>query len=103
MEVGLLSDEYTLSTLKAGLNILNLSEKDIPLILFPLEHSDLDHSSRTIKEVIESSLSIRFVQEFMSGPLGRNLTHPIFIERVGPNHTLESFLAQERLKEIALG
>jgi len=97
LDVSLLSDEYTLSTLKAGLNILNLSEKDIPLILFPLEHSDLDHSSRTINEESESPLSIRFVQEFMSGPLGRDLTHLIFIERVGPNHTLESFLAQERL------
>jgi hypothetical protein len=97
MEVSLLSDEYTLSTLRAGLNILNLSEKEIPLILFPLEHSDLDHSSRTINEELESPLSIRFVQEFMNGPLGRDLTHLIFIERVGPNHTLESFLAQDRL------
>jgi hypothetical protein len=97
MEVSLLSDEYTLSTLKAGLNILNLSEKDIPLILFPLEHSDRGHLTRTINEEIESPLSIRFVQEFMNGPLGRDLTHLIFIERVGPNHTIESFLAQERL------
>jgi hypothetical protein len=49
-----------------------------------------------MNEEIESPLSIRFVQEFMNGPLGRDLTHLIFIERVGPNHTLESFLAQER-------
>ena len=95
MEVSLLSDEYTLSTLRAGLKILNLSEKDIPLIIFPLEHSDLDHSSRTVNEEVESPLSIRFVQEFMNGPLGRDLSHLIFIERVGPNHTLDSFLAQE--------
>jgi hypothetical protein len=96
MEVSLLSDEYTLSTLKAGLHILNLSEKDIPLIVFPLEHSDLDHSSRTINEELESPLSIRFVQQFMTGPLGKNLSHLVFIERVGPNHTVESFLAQGR-------
>jgi hypothetical protein len=32
MEVSLLSDEYTLPTLKTGLNILHLSEKEIPLI-----------------------------------------------------------------------
>ena len=95
MEVSLLSDEYTLSALKAGLKILNLSEKDVPLIIFPLEHSDVDHSSRTVNEEVESPLSIRFVQEFMNGPLGRDLSHLIFIERVGPNHTLESFLAQE--------
>jgi hypothetical protein len=49
-----------------------------------------------VNEEIESPLSIRFVQEFMNGPLGRDLTHLIFIERVGPNHTIESFLAQER-------
>ena len=97
MEVSLLSDEYTLPTLKAGLKILNLSEKEIPLILFPLEHSDQNHTSRTINEEMESPISIRFVQELMNGPLGRDLTHLIYIERVGPNHTLESFLAQERL------
>ncbi len=34
MEVSLLSDEYTLSALKAGLKILNLSEKEIPIDLF---------------------------------------------------------------------
>ncbi len=97
MEISLLSDEYTLSTLKAGFKTLNLSEKDIPLIIFPLEHSDLDHSRRTINEEIESPLSIGFVRELMNGRLGRGLTHLIFIERVGPNHTLDSFLAQERL------
>jgi hypothetical protein len=36
------------------------------------------------------------VQDFFNGPLGTDLTHLVFIERVGPNHTLESFLAQER-------
>jgi hypothetical protein len=96
MEVSLLSDEYTLATLKEGLKILNLSEKEIPLILFPLDHFDLNHEKRTANEETESPLSIRFVQEFMSGPLGKDISHLIFIERVGPNHTFESFLAQER-------
>jgi len=96
MEVSLLSDEYTLPTLKEGLKILNLSEKEIPLIVFPLEHSDLNHESRMVNEETDSPLSTRFVQEFRNGPLGRDLTHLIYIERVGPNHTLESFLAQER-------
>jgi hypothetical protein len=102
MEVSLLSDAYTLPTLKAGLRILNFSEKEIPLILFPLEHSDLNHSNRTIKERLESPFSLRFVQEFMNGPLGGDLSHLIFIERVGPNHTLESFLAQDRLVDPPL-
>jgi len=87
MEVSLLSDEYTLPTLKAGLKILNLSEKEIPLICFPIEHSDLHNVS---------PLSHRFVEELLNGPLGLDLSHLIFIERVGPNHTLESFLAQKR-------
>ncbi len=43
MEVCLLSDEYTFSTLKAGLKVLHLSGKEIPLICFPIEHSDQNH------------------------------------------------------------
>lgn len=89
MEVSLLSDEYTLPTLKAGLKILNLTEKEVPLICFPLEHSDLENAS---------PLSHRFIEELFNGPLGWDLSHLIYIERVGPNHTLESFLAQERKK-----
>jgi hypothetical protein len=87
MEVSLLSDEYTLPTLKAGLKILNLSEKEVPLISFPLEHSDLENAS---------PLSFRFIEELFNSPLGLDLSHLIYIERVGPNHTLESFLAQGR-------
>jgi len=96
MEVSLLSDEYTLSALKAGLKVLNLSEKEIPIICFPLEHSDQDHTSRMMNEEIESSISIRFAQDFFNSLWGKGLTHLIYIERVGPNHTLESFMAQER-------
>jgi hypothetical protein len=87
MEVSLLSDEYTLSTLKAGLKILDLPEKEVPLICFPLEHSDQENAN---------PLSLCFVEELLNSPLGQNLSHLIYIERVGPNHTLESFLAQKR-------
>jgi hypothetical protein len=97
MEVSLLSDEYTLSALKAGLKVLNLSEKEIPILCFPLEHSDQDHTGRMINEESESSISIRFAQNFFNSLWGQGLTHLIYIERVGPNHTLESFMAQERL------
>lgn len=96
MEVSLLSDEYTLSALKAGLKVLNLTEKEIPIVCFPLEHSDQDHTSRMMNEENESSISIRFAQDFFKSLWGQGLTHLIYIERVGPNHTLESFLAQER-------
>jgi hypothetical protein len=102
MEVSLLSDPYTLPVLKAGLEILNFSEKEIPLIPFPLEHSDHDHTSRMNNEKMKSPLSLHFVEEMMNGPLGKDLSHLIFIERVGPNHTLESFLAQERPGEPPL-
>ncbi len=64
MEVLLLSDEYTLSALKAGLKTLDLSENEVPVICFPLEHSDWDHMSRTTNEGSESSISIRFAQDF---------------------------------------
>jgi hypothetical protein len=103
MEVSLLSDEYTLPTLKAGLNILHLSEKEIPLISFPIEHSDQNHTRRMNNEEIESPLSLRFTEDFFNGPLGTDLTHLIYVERVGPNHTLDSFLAQERQSKPPLG
>ncbi|OGP62187.1 MAG: hypothetical protein A2169_14260 [Deltaproteobacteria bacterium RBG_13_47_9] len=96
IEVSLLSDEYHLSALRAGLKVLNLSEEEIPLICFPLEHSDEDHTSRMNNEEKESSFSLHFARDFLNSLLGRGLTHLVFIERVGPNHTLGSFLAQER-------
>ncbi len=102
MEVSLLSDEYSLSALKAGLKILHLPEKEVPVICFPLEHSDRDHTSRTMNEENQSSISVRFAQEFLNSLMGQGLTHLIYIERVGPNHTLESFMAQERQNEPPL-
>jgi D-glutamate cyclase len=96
MEVSLLSDEYSLSALKAGLKILDLPEIEVPIVCFPLEHSDQDHTSRTRNEENQSSISIRFAQDFFNSLPGQGLTHLIYIERVGPNHTLESLLAQER-------
>jgi hypothetical protein len=96
MEVSLLSDEYTLSTLRAGLKVLNLSEQEIPLICFPIEHSDEDHTHRMNNEEVSSPISVRFVQNFFASPLGKGLTHLLFIERVGPNHTRESLMAQKR-------
>ena len=96
MEVSLLSDEYTLSALKAGLTILDLSEKEVPIICFPLEHSDQVDTSPMMDERNERSISIRFAQDFFNSLWGQGLTHLIYIERVGPNHTLESFIAQER-------
>jgi hypothetical protein len=96
MEVSLLSDEYTLSALKAGLKILNLSEKEVPIICFPLEHSDQDHTSRMINEENESFISIRFAHDFFNSLWGQDLTHLVYIERVGPNHTFDSFITQER-------
>ncbi len=96
MDVSLLSDEYTLSALRAGLKALNLSAKEIPIVSFPLEHSDQDHTSRMRNEENESSISVRFAHDFFKSTWGQNLTHLIYIERVGPNHTLESFTAQDR-------
>ncbi len=96
MEVSLLSDEYTLSALKAGLKVLDLSEKEIPIVCFPLEHSDQDHTSQRKGEENESPISTRFAQDFFNSLWGRGLTHLIYIERVGPNHTLDSLIAQER-------
>ena len=96
MKVSLLSDEYTLPALKAGLTVLGLSEKEVPIICFPLEHSDQDRASGRRERGNENSISVRFVQDFFNSLPGQDLTHFIYIERLGPNHTLESFVAQER-------
>lgn len=85
IEVYLLSDRFTIPTLKAGLDILKISEKEIPLICFPLDEQGENHE-----------VSFQFARKFFNGPMGKDLTHLIYIERVGPNHTLESFLSQER-------
>ncbi len=77
MDVSLLSDEYTLSALRAGLKALNLSEKEIPIISFPLEHSDQDHTSRMRNEENESSISVRFAHDFFKSTCGQGLTHLI--------------------------
>lgn len=95
MEVILLSDEFTLPALKAGLYILQLNEKEIPLIWFPLEQTD-HVPTRKVENEEEGSLSVRFSEDFFRSSIGQGLTHLIYIERVGPNHTLHSFLQQER-------
>ncbi len=85
IEVLLLSDHFTLPTLRIGLDILKISEDEIPLICFPLDEHEKD-----------SKISTQFTINFLKGNLGKDLTHLIYIERVGPNHTLESFLSQNR-------
>ena len=95
MEVMLISDPYTIPALKAGLKILGLTEREVPILTFPMEHHDENHTSRMDNEEANHNLSVNFVREFLSGPTGRDLSHLVYIERVGPNHTLESFLSQD--------
>lgn len=96
IEVLLISDAYTTPTLRAGLEVLDLSERDIPLISFPMEHRDENYPLRKSNEETDSAVSIAFVRDFLESPGGQGLTHFVFIERVGPSHTIESFLNQER-------
>jgi D-glutamate cyclase len=96
MDVLLVSDRYSLSALRAGLEILGLSEKEIPIVPFPMEDPDEGHSSRRNNEESNSPVSLRFVKDFFKHGPGRGLTHLLYIERAGPSHTLESFTAQER-------
>lgn len=95
VEVSLLSDEYTIPALKAGLKVLGLSEREIPILCFPLEHSDPEVPGGS-DERNDSPISMRFIQDFFNSHRGQGLTHLIYIERVGPNHTLESLIAQKR-------
>jgi hypothetical protein len=95
MEVILLSDPYALSTLTEGFKVLRLSEKEIPLISFPMEHPEESHLSRSRNEESRSAGSLRFARHFLESGPGQGLTHLIYIERVGPNHTEDSFVSQE--------
>jgi len=55
-----------------------------------------------INEENESSISMRFAQDFFNSLPGQGLTHLIYIERVGPNHTIHSFMAQDRQEKPPL-
>jgi D-glutamate cyclase len=96
MEVFLVTDQYTLSTLKAGLQVLCLSEQAVPIVSFPMEHPDQNHLSRMSNEENDSPASLAFARDLLRGPMGRGLSHLVFIERVGPNHTLHSLTCQKR-------
>lgn len=85
IEALLLSDHFTLPPLRIGLDILKIPEDEIPLICFPLDEHEKDFK-----------ISTQFTINFLKSNLGKDLTHLIYIERVGPNHTLESFLSQDR-------
>jgi hypothetical protein len=96
LEVCLISDRYTVHALKVGLDALGLSQDQIPLIHFPMDHEEENHVSRGTNEEAVDSASTRFVDEFYRHGWGKGLTHLVYIERVGPNHTLGSFVAQSR-------
>jgi D-glutamate cyclase len=96
MDVLLMTDSYSLSALNAGLKSPGLSDCEIPVVSFPLDHPDQHHPTRTSNEEKDSEISLRFVRSFFESSPGRDLSHLIYIERVGPNHTVDSFLAQQR-------
>jgi hypothetical protein len=94
MSVTLVSDHYSVKALKEGLSVLGMTEEDLPVLCFPMEDADENSLSRWSNEAKDSPVSLRFAREFWEGPSGKDLSHLIYIERVGPNHTLESFLSQ---------
>jgi hypothetical protein len=76
-KVALLSDAIGCPALRAGCDALNL--RGTSLHEFPLGES-----------------CDAWVDAFLGSEVGRSLTHLMAIERVGPSHTLQSFLAQPR-------
>ncbi len=94
MEVLLLSDLYTLSTLSEGFKVLGLSDREIPLISFPMEHPEESHVTRSSNDEPLSLNSLRFARRFLESGPGKGLSHLLFIERVGPNHTEDSIVLQ---------
>ncbi len=88
VEVVLLSDAYGVPVLRAGCDCWNLPRDIVREI--PFEHPDANHPSRQSNDPPHNARTDAWANEFLDSPSGRQLTHLIAIERVGPSHTLES-------------
>jgi len=90
MKVIIITDSYHETVIKLGLEFLGL-EKDIPIILFPFD-GRFDDPARHSNEKKFSKNSIDWASNFFTNDIGRKVSHLIAIERVGPNHTIESIM-----------
>ncbi len=88
IEVVLLSDAYGVPVLHAACDCWGLP-RDIAREI-PFEHSDPDHPSRQSNDPPHNAGTDAWVNEFLDSPSGRQLTHLIAIERVGPSHVAAS-------------
>lgn len=80
IETVLISDAYGAPLLRAGLDQWRLERTE--LLEFPLGGEPADAN--------------RWIEDFLSSPTGRRLSHLAAVERVGPSHTLASLAAQVR-------
>jgi hypothetical protein len=84
VEVVVLSDAYGVPTLYAGCDCWGLPREIVREI--PLEHDDPDHPSRQSNDPPHNARTDAWVNAFLESPAGRQLTHLIAIERVGPSY-----------------
>lgn len=92
-QVALISDAIGMPALDAGRRELAQS---VSLLEFPLEEGDEASAARMHNAEQYCRRSDAWVAEFLGGEFGRDLTHLISIERVGPSHTLTSLTGQLR-------
>lgn len=110
VEALIITDRYARPALEAGCDFLRLPRSLIHE--FPLENAETaeadrrpDSSTAESSPVETPSISTSaatphadaWVDSFLASVPGSRLSHLIAVERVGPSHTLRSFLAQKRV------
>ena len=97
VEVTLVSDEYGIPLLKAGCDHWKLGRRRV--CCMPFENDRPDSPGRETNHVEHSDQSDTWVKWFYDEGPGRNISHLIAIERVGPSHTPQTMAAQSRVGE----
>jgi len=93
-KVLLISDSLCIQPLAAGVKFFSEQLKGTELIEFPFDSDDLDNDEQTTNKLQYTKKTIDFVNRFYQKYTA--LEFLISIERVGPCHTLFSFLKQQK-------
>ena len=99
-EVWLISDEYGRPLLECGCDLWQLGRDKI--LTFPFDSAHPQAVERQSYAVQDSPQSLAWVASFFADGPGGKLSHLISVERAGPSHTLDSFLAQPRQQTAPL-
>lgn len=94
IEVTLLTDSVATAALRFGCELVSLEPAMV--MEFPFEAPQVDSPARESNEAGNNAVSDVWVEQFISGELGKRLTHLVAVERAGPSHTTRSMRTQPR-------